>query len=176
MQSFQFSLSPGDMGITAFLASMCNNMHGVLPTREPPTQSWCLGFLFSLHHVGTVERPHCWSQSPGPPGLSCCYMTQSPNLSHLIILSCATIVPRPTALSGVTFQGLRELPPRGPWPRPDLSLAKTGSLLHSLSLMLIQLQKSLLLRLGILDLHEAGGHCEDGGERTANEGVGRRKI
>ena len=38
--------------------------------------------------------------------------------------------------------------------------------------MLNQLQKSVQLSLGVPDLYEAIGHCEDGGERTINEGLG----
>lgn len=99
-------------------------------------------------------------------------MTRSPNSKspYTILYDDRPQADRP--LSGVMCHGLRELPPRSPWQRPDLSWGKVDSLLRSLSLMLNQLQKSVQLSLGVPDLYEASGHCEDGGERTINEGLG----
>lgn len=34
---------------------------------QQPIESWCLEFLFGFRHLGRVDWPHGWPQSPAPP-------------------------------------------------------------------------------------------------------------
>lgn len=54
-----------ELGHMTFLASVCDNMHGVLPN-----QTSMFRVLLGFHYIDMIDCPYGWCQSPASPGLT----------------------------------------------------------------------------------------------------------
>ena len=172
MWGFQWSSPCAVTGSTTFLASMYDHVHGVLPTtaahwvlvsgifiRVPSSrQSWLISWLTS------VSSPSWrWAGTTWPETWS---------LSHLITLYCMTIDPRQTDLYLVLYSMSLEncLPEAHDKGQPSLwarLIPYYAACLNCWTSFKICSIKA--------DLYETVGHCEDEGERTPSEWLGREK-